>query len=117
VLRRREPDRERRFRAPVAPAVALVGIVGCLYLFISLPNRTQIFFVCAQAIGIVLYFIYGGRAGTSQNLVRVSLACCQHADAGEELWEVGRVAPHRRRLAAVLDGRASSNNTYQIRQG
>ena len=62
VLRRREPDRERRFRAPAAPVVALVGIVGCLYLFISLPNRTQIFFACAQAIGIVLYFIYGGRA-------------------------------------------------------
>ena len=62
ALRRREPDRERRFRAPAAPVVALVGIVGCLYLFISLPNRTQIFFGCAQAIGIVLYFIYGGRA-------------------------------------------------------
>jgi APA family basic amino acid/polyamine antiporter len=62
VLRRREPTRERRFRAPAAPVVALVGIVGCLYLFISLPNRTQIFFFCAQAIGIVLYFIYGGSA-------------------------------------------------------
>jgi APA family basic amino acid/polyamine antiporter len=62
VLRRREPGRERRFRAPAAPVVALVGIAGCLYLFISLPNRTQIFFFCAQAIGVVLYFIYGGRA-------------------------------------------------------
>ncbi len=62
VLRRREPDRDRRFRAPAAPVVAFVGIVGCLYLFISLPNRTQIFFFCAQAIGILLYFIYGGGA-------------------------------------------------------
>jgi APA family basic amino acid/polyamine antiporter len=62
VLRRREPNRERKFRAPAATLVGIVGILGCLYLFFSLPNRTQIFFVAAQAIGIVLYFIYGGRA-------------------------------------------------------
>ena len=62
VLRRRDPGAERKFRAPAAPLVGAVGILGCLYLFISLPNRTQTFFVTAQAIGIVLYFIYGGRA-------------------------------------------------------
>jgi APA family basic amino acid/polyamine antiporter len=62
VLRRREPDRERRFRTPLAPLVGTVGILGCLYLFISLPNRTQMFFFTAQAIGFVLYFIYGSRA-------------------------------------------------------
>ena len=37
--------RSRRF-------VGTVGILGCLYLFISLPNRTQFFFVAAQAIGL-----------------------------------------------------------------
>jgi APA family basic amino acid/polyamine antiporter len=62
VLRRREPNTERKFRAPAATLVSLIGILGCLYLFISLPNRTQIFFFTAQAIGILLYFIYGGRA-------------------------------------------------------
>jgi APA family basic amino acid/polyamine antiporter len=62
VLRRREPGAERKFRAPAAPLVATIGIVGCLYLFISLPNRTQIFFVTAQVIGLVLYMIYGSRA-------------------------------------------------------
>jgi len=62
VLRRREPNAERKFRAPAATLVSLIGILGCLYLFISLPNRTQIFFFTAQAIGILLYFIYGGRA-------------------------------------------------------
>jgi basic amino acid/polyamine antiporter, APA family len=36
--------------------------LGCLYLFISLPMRTQIFFVAAQAIGLVLYAVYGSRA-------------------------------------------------------
>ena len=62
VLRRREPDRERKFRAPLPWLVGPVGILGCLYLFISLPNRTQIFFVVAQIIGLLLYFVYGGRA-------------------------------------------------------
>jgi APA family basic amino acid/polyamine antiporter len=62
VLRSREPNAERKFRAPAAPVVGTIGILGCLYLFISLPNRTQIFFVTAQVIGLVLYFIYGGRA-------------------------------------------------------
>jgi APA family basic amino acid/polyamine antiporter len=62
VLRKREPNRERKFRAPAATLVAWVGILGCLYLFISLPNRTQIFFVVAQIIGLLLYMIYGGRA-------------------------------------------------------
>jgi basic amino acid/polyamine antiporter, APA family len=62
VLRRREPDTERKFRAPAAGFIGTVGILGCLYLFISLPNRTQLFFVTAQAVGLVLYFIYGSRA-------------------------------------------------------
>ena len=62
VLRRREPNRERKFRTPAPWLVGIVGIVGCLYLFISLPNRTQIFFVVAQVIGLLLYFVYGGRA-------------------------------------------------------
>ena len=62
VMRKREPNRERKFKAPLPWFVGTVGILGCLYLFISLPNRTQIFFVSAQIIGMFLYFIYGGRA-------------------------------------------------------
>ena len=38
------------------------GIFGCIYLFISLPTRTQLFFVGAQVIGLALYAIYGSRA-------------------------------------------------------
>ena len=52
----------RKFRAPAAWPVAIIGIVGCIYLFISLPNRTQLFFLAAQAIGLLLYAIYGSRA-------------------------------------------------------
>jgi APA family basic amino acid/polyamine antiporter len=62
TLRVREPDRERKFRAPAAWVVGIVGIAGCLYLFISLPVKTQQFFVGAQIIGLILYVIYGSRA-------------------------------------------------------
>ena len=62
VLRVREPDRERRFRAPMPWVIGIGGILGCLYLFISLPTKTQLFFVGAQVIGLVLYAIYGSGA-------------------------------------------------------
>jgi APA family basic amino acid/polyamine antiporter len=62
VLRRREPNRERKFRTPLAPLVGTLGILGCLYLFISLPDRTQLFFLGAQVIGVVLYATYGSGA-------------------------------------------------------
>ena len=62
VLRRREPDTERKFRAPLPWVIGLGGILGCIYLFISLPTRTQLFFLGAQVIGLVLYAIYGSRA-------------------------------------------------------
>jgi APA family basic amino acid/polyamine antiporter len=70
VLRRREPGRERKFRTPAAPLIGTVGILGCVYLFISLPNRTQIFFVTAQVIGLVLYAIYGSRAAERARVAR-----------------------------------------------
>jgi len=62
VLRKREPDAERKFRAPAATLVGSGGILGCLYLFYSLPLQTQQFFLVAQAIGVLLYFVYGQRA-------------------------------------------------------
>jgi basic amino acid/polyamine antiporter, APA family len=65
VLRRREPDRERRFRAPAAWLIGPVGIIGCLYLFISLPVLTQKFFFAAQGVGVLLYLIYGSRAAAT----------------------------------------------------
>jgi APA family basic amino acid/polyamine antiporter len=62
TLRKREPNRERKFRTPAAWPVGIFGILGCLYLFISLPNRTQLFFLTAQVIGLILYAIYGSGA-------------------------------------------------------
>lgn len=61
VLRLRDPDRPRRFRAPLAWIVGPVAIAGCLYLFASLPATTQRWFVLWNALGLVAYLIYGRR--------------------------------------------------------
>jgi APA family basic amino acid/polyamine antiporter len=70
VLRRTEPGRERKFRAPLPWVVGLGGILGCLYLFYSLPSRTQIFFLSAQVIGLILYAIYGSSAAERARAAR-----------------------------------------------
>jgi APA family basic amino acid/polyamine antiporter len=62
VLRKRQPDAERRFRTPLPWVVGLGGILGCLYLFYSLPVKTQLFFIVAQGVGVALYYAYGHRA-------------------------------------------------------
>ena len=64
VLRVREPNRERKFTTPLPWVIGIGGILGCLYLFISLPTKTQLFFVGAQVIGLILYAIYGHGAAT-----------------------------------------------------
>ncbi|GAA4042513.1 amino acid permease [Sphingomonas rosea] len=58
VLRRRAPDAERKFRAPLAPVIGTVGILGCLYLFYSLPAKTQLYFLIWNGIGLVVYFAW-----------------------------------------------------------
>jgi basic amino acid/polyamine antiporter, APA family len=59
VMRKREPDRPRRFTTPAPWVVGIFGIAGCLYLFASLPTKTQNFFLAAQLIGLILYAVYG----------------------------------------------------------
>ncbi|RZA29225.1 MAG: amino acid permease, partial [Lysobacteraceae bacterium] len=69
VLRKREPQRKRMFRTPLAWVVGPLAILGCLYLFWSLPRTTQLWFLLWNALGIVAYVLYGrrnsvlGRAG------------------------------------------------------
>ncbi len=59
VLRRRDPGAVRTFRTPLAWIVGPVAVLGCLYLFYSLPAQTQLYFVIWNAIGLAVYFAYG----------------------------------------------------------
>jgi APA family basic amino acid/polyamine antiporter len=63
VLRKREPNRERKFRTPLAWLVGPLAIAGCIYLFWSLPTRTQLWFAAWNVFGLVVYVLYSrGRA-------------------------------------------------------
>ncbi|TZF91327.1 amino acid permease [Cognatilysobacter lacus] len=61
VLRRRDAARARVFRAPAAWLIGPVAILGCLYLFWSLPDRTKVWFLIWNAIGVVVYVVYSRR--------------------------------------------------------
>lgn len=61
VLRKRDPDRPRVFRTPLAWVVGPLAIFGCLYLFWSLPSKTQLWFLVWNVFGIVVYFAYAQR--------------------------------------------------------
>ncbi len=58
VLRRRDPDARRTFRTPFAWVVGPIAILGCLYLFASLPVQTQFYFLMWNIVGLALYFGY-----------------------------------------------------------
>ena len=61
VLRKRDPDRPRVFRAPMAWLVGPVAILGCLYLFSSLPTKTQLWCLLWNAFGVLVYLAYARR--------------------------------------------------------
>ncbi|MEG3050847.1 MAG: amino acid permease C-terminal domain-containing protein, partial [Thermomonas sp.] len=49
------------FRTPLAWVVGPLAIFGCLYLFWSLPSKTQLWFLIWNVVGIVVYFAYAQR--------------------------------------------------------
>ena len=61
VLRKREPNRPRTFRTPLAWVVGPLAIGGCIYLFISLPMRTQLWFLAWNVFGLLVYAVYSRR--------------------------------------------------------
>jgi APA family basic amino acid/polyamine antiporter len=61
IMRRRAPDAPRKFKTPLAWPVGIFGILGCAYLFYSLPERTQLWFLGAHILGILIYVAYGAR--------------------------------------------------------
>lgn len=61
AMRKREPDAPRRFTTPMPWVVGTLGILGCAYLFWSLPVKTQTYFLIWNVLGLALYWLYGSR--------------------------------------------------------
>jgi len=73
ILRYREPNRKRGFKAPGGPIVPVLSILFCALLMMGLEIETWIRFFVWLAIGLVIYFSYSrhhsefaGRSGDSK---------------------------------------------------
>lgn len=61
ILRKRDPNRRRPFRTPMAWIVCPLAILGCLLLFLNLSMYTIGLFFAWAIIGLVVYALYGYR--------------------------------------------------------
>jgi APA family basic amino acid/polyamine antiporter len=61
ILRYREPNRPRAFKAPFFPFVPIMGVLSCIYLMQGLPTVTWIRFGLWLLVGMLVYFSYGWR--------------------------------------------------------
>jgi APA family basic amino acid/polyamine antiporter len=74
ILRRRFPELPRLFRCPAPYVVGTLAILGCIYLFISLPSSTMVRFFLWNVIGLVIYFAYGRRHSDAREQTPVAAA-------------------------------------------
>lgn len=65
LMRRREPQAKRVFSTPLPWLVGPLAILGCLYLFWSLPDRTKLFFLLWNLAGFGIYWLIGRRDSTA----------------------------------------------------
>ena len=61
VLRVRDPNRERKFKAPLWPLVGSIAIIGCIVFFFSLKSSTQIYFLLWNLFGLAVYLVWSSR--------------------------------------------------------
>jgi APA family basic amino acid/polyamine antiporter len=58
ILRYREPDRYRGFRAPLGPVFPVLSIIFCIVLMMGLEVITWVRFFAWLATGLLIYFFY-----------------------------------------------------------
>lgn len=67
IMRRRAPEAKRGFHTPMPWLVGGIAVLGCIYLFFSLPQKTQLWFFVWNVAGLGVYFLYArNRAVASQ---------------------------------------------------
>ena len=70
ILRVREPGRERHFRTPAIWVIGPLALLGCGFLFVWLPLRTQATFAIWMLVGLALYVLYGYRKSPLASVAR-----------------------------------------------
>jgi APA family basic amino acid/polyamine antiporter len=60
-MRIKAPEQPRLFRAPLPWLIGPAAILGCIYLFISLPFATVWRFFAWNALGLLVYLLYARR--------------------------------------------------------
>jgi basic amino acid/polyamine antiporter, APA family len=60
-LRYSHPESPRVFKAPLFPALPIVGVLVNFYLMAGLPKITWVYFVCWTGVGLIVYFLYSIR--------------------------------------------------------
>ncbi len=58
ILRYREPERHRSFRAPFGPIFPVLSIVFCIVLMMGLEVMTWMAFFAWLVVGLLIYFFY-----------------------------------------------------------
>jgi APA family basic amino acid/polyamine antiporter len=59
VLRRRAPELKRPFSTPLVWLIGPAAVLGCVYLFTSLSQKTMLFFFGWNTLGVLVYLVYG----------------------------------------------------------
>ena len=71
ILRYREPNRRRAFRAPGGPLAPILTILTCMLLMAGLPITNWIRFFVWLLIGLVIYFSYSRKRSTIRDVKAV----------------------------------------------
>jgi APA family basic amino acid/polyamine antiporter len=58
ILRYREPERHRSFRAPLGPLFPVLSIFFCIILMMGLEIMTWMAFFAWLFAGLIIYFLY-----------------------------------------------------------
>ncbi|HEY2930370.1 MAG TPA: amino acid permease [Acidobacteriota bacterium] len=59
IMRRKHPEAERPFRAPLVPFVPIMGMATCMLLMFSLPAENWLRLIVWLGLGFLIYFGYG----------------------------------------------------------
>jgi APA family basic amino acid/polyamine antiporter len=71
ILRKTQPNIKRASKVPFVPWIPLSAVAFCGYLVLQLPATTWLSFAAWLFIGIVIYFLYGRKNSTLNDIEKL----------------------------------------------